>query len=162
MRVWLMGLCMLFAGCSAMQKQKSQEQSASEVNTKVNSLLTVDEIASKKQMIQDSSTSDFLIQITPKGMFSMNADQGFKGEAEQVFIKGKLQQKRKLEMQEKNTLQVKDSTLYDKRLKTHQESRSVQRKSFWTGSWWWWYLLACAIGILVIYGYINRLRRRTG
>jgi hypothetical protein len=71
-----------------------KEHTESSISNSVNTSTRNDSQASSTAVLtfRDSVSSDYLIQLWPKGVFTYSQDKGFAGEAERVLIRGKTQQ----------------------------------------------------------------------
>jgi hypothetical protein len=71
-------------------KEHTESSISSSVNTSTSNESQV--IGTAVLTFRDSVSSDYLIQLWPKGVFTYSQDKGFAGEAERVLIRGKTQQ----------------------------------------------------------------------
>jgi hypothetical protein len=83
--------CGIFRNSAA---RADKEHTESSISSSVNTSTRNESQAAGTAVLtfRDSTSSDYLIQLWPKGVFTYSQDKGFAGEAERVLIRGKTQQ----------------------------------------------------------------------
>jgi hypothetical protein len=95
LKVFLVAGCiLLISNCSLFKNSASDLRKSHEVSTAVTEVKSLEQKDWLRRSDgffhhQDSSNSDFAIQIRPKGTFSFSPDKGFSGEAESILLTGK-------------------------------------------------------------------------
>ena len=100
----------------------------------------------------DSSHHDFTMVLWPKGKFTFSLINGFEGEAEKIFIRGKQTQQKLLNMKHEKR---QDSAAFKVNYSNQkQSSNSVQKNKINVGYNWGWVLVLLVIFVL-IWGYMR-------
>lgn len=105
----------------------------------------------------DSSFADYTLHIWPKGQFSMDSHQGFKGEAEKILLRG-----RNMALL-KSTLEAAVQETHQDVQQHRQEAHELQQSSMETlavkknPAWKWaLVLLAAAIALDALYKFLQK------
>ncbi len=153
--VFLLAGCLVFQSCSTtrnLQKDRLKIQTHQEVVQAEKVLTKVNEQALDLTMA--NNTDSYAILIKPQGVFSYHPQQGFKGTATSIWVKGsatKLNSSLSLKQQHQEVnkqKQVKQSIQQKElvKMKTVQVKRSTA---------FWWYVIIL-IGLLAFYYYAKR------
>lgn len=154
-----LGIVMLFssAGCGLMQKvdrERLQSEQFSAAGSNKDSLsLQGQHTASHFRLEQsDSSAASFVLEIWPKGTFSIRNDNEFVGEAEKVRIQGRhsaLQKQSLVADSSHTTMKLEQQQTRQQRLESHR-SKALQVKKH--PAWGWALIvLGLAVGLDLAY-----------
>ena len=133
-------------------KASTSEAEAIEINTDLSIAATTNEL------ITDSSRQDYLVEISPLGVFTYDAVNGYKGMASQLLWKGKLQQQRQMKRQENQLIGVNYRQTQATKIKKTQLEEHL-KKSDWSSAIWLWLAVA---GVIFLAWVIldSRLRKK--
>lgn len=133
-------------------KASTSKAEVLEINTDISVASTTNEV------ITDSSRQDYIVEISPLGVFTYDAVNGYSGMASQLVWKGRLQQQILIN---RNGHQLIASNQRQTQATITTNSQSDQRikNANWSSAIWFW--LAVAAGIFLAWiTLISRLRKK--
>jgi hypothetical protein len=153
----LLMIISLTTACGSIKDKQLLKVSASEAEAiEINTDLSI--AATTNELITDSSRQDYLVEISPLGVFTYDAVNGYKGMASQLLWKGKLQQQRQMKRKEDQLIGVNYRQTQATKIKKTQLEEHL-KKSDWGSAIWLW--LAVAGGIFLAWVIlVSRLRKK--
>jgi hypothetical protein len=150
----ILSLC----SCQLLKKDKQilkklSQQEQFEVTGQRNTLLKQSQL-----VLIDSNHHDYTMMLWPKGKFTYSLAEGFKGEAEQILLKGKQANQKQLSLVQGIK---QDSLVVGARYISDKESISVVKKRKLNLGYNWTWLLLIPI-CYILYQVYSRIRKLIG
>lgn len=144
MRIYSIGLLLLVSICcacgslkNAQQFQKQSERS--ETNSYSHAAET--RKSSNTELITDSSSTAYDVQITPVGAFTYNTNTGFKGMATKVVLKGKQQSKMQQQREATSLNHLAQANLIQDQRENRKVAKTQEKTRLMIPAWLWVSLL---------------------
>ena len=148
-------LCLLMQGCALLKKEQQTAKLATEtdLDLKVSNKLQENHLLLKLVNRKDSTVTNTLLEIWPKGKFSFSPENGFVGEAERLKWHGQATSAASQQQQLTLTSSLDKAEVLDLDWKQQQKVQAQVKTS--RSSWQGWLLLL----LLVVPGLYIALRQ---